>query len=656
YLEVSVGGITLSPRMQLSSVPSALSSGHVSGDIETAPGMFTVTNTGSATTGALRMKATPDSAVTHLEDDPDHDGSAQSKIDQAVTHLNSKIDMARDVNNDGVMDMSVEMATDNDSASLRLNGLPPGIPVTGTLSMSASGTGARSALEGRSGSTTGTIRMMATPDSASEVMEKKGLNAVNVKLARTISSSPGGPVAADALDVDSDDDGVMDRSVSSDCDDTGARSILKGGMSGSTTGTIRMQATPDSTISVLGHDSDGDGSPESSIKFQARSKQSEAKANVKSAYTAQSVMYSDTASGGFVTSLDVDNDGIPESSTEEISTATGSRNTLLGGHMGSTTGTIRMQATGGGPVMPSGEILLEADLDGDGVAEVTSADSVGAAGASRRLKSSGIGSSGNDGVEVQLSARPSGAYIGIGHSQNAQTLRCSGSADSAAATILLEADLDGDGVMEKQVSSTVDSGQASIAIDEPGVQVAMGMRKGWDGTIKGRFTVDEGATRKIELNSDGDGYLAGKIGIGKDPIEKIDVAGGAYCDGANWVNFSDVNSKENFTAVDGNELLEQIAQLSITRWNYKGDNQAEHIGPMAQDFKAAFGVGANDKSISTIDPSGIALAAIKALNSKMQELNAKTTQLEDQAREISQLKAELDAIKVMLQKQATTKN
>jgi hypothetical protein len=40
----------------------------------------------------------------------------------------------------------------------------------------------------------------------------------------------------------------------------------------------------------------------------------------------------------------------------------------------------------------------------------------------------------------------------------------------------------------------------------------------------------------------------------------------------------------------------------------------------------------------------------------MQELNAKTTQLEDQAREITQLKAELDAIKAMLQKQAVTKN
>ena len=208
-----------------------------------------------------------------------------------------------------------------------------------------------------------------------------------------------------------------------------------------------------------------------------------------------------------------------------------------------------------------------------------------------------------------MSARPSPGSAGfraINTKGTGAVARCAGSADSAHAGILLEADLDGDGLMEKTVSSTVDSGQASIAIDEPGVQVAMGMRKGWDGTIKGRFTVDSDATRMIELNSDGDGYLAGKIGIGKDPVEKIDVNGGAYCDGTNWVNASDVNSKENFQPIDGAELLNQIEQLAITRWNYKGKTDATHIGPTAQDFKAAFGVGANDKTISTIDPSGIA--------------------------------------------------
>jgi hypothetical protein len=228
-----------------------------------------------------------------------------------------------------------------------------------------------------------------------------------------------------------------------------------------------------------------------------------------------------------------------------------------------------------------------------------------------------------------------------------------GADPNRSASLVCAADLDGDGTLDRSVSTTADSTTAGIAIDEPGVQI--GMKIVNKGVVKGVINIAS-ANRMIELDSDGNGFFAGKIGVGKDPVEKIDVQGGAYCDGTNWVNASDRNSKENFTAVDGNELLDQIAQLSITRWNYKGNNQAEHIGPTAQDFKAAFGVGADDKSISTIDPSGIALAAIKALNNKMQELNAKTTQLEDQAREITQLRAELDAIKAMLQKQTATKN
>jgi len=41
-----------------------------------------------------------------------------------------------------------------------------------------------------------------------------------------------------------------------------------------------------------------------------------------------------------------------------------------------------------------------------------------------------------------------------------------------------------------------------------------------------------------------------------------------------------------------------------------------HVGPMAQDFYVAFGVGADDKHITSIDEDGVALAAIKALHAE----------------------------------------
>ena len=74
--------------------------------------------------------------------------------------------------------------------------------------------------------------------------------------------------------------------------------------------------------------------------------------------------------------------------------------------------------------------------------------------------------------------------------------------------------------------------------------------------------------------------------------------------------------KEKFTPVDNQEILERVASLPISRWNFKTDGQTRHIGPMAQDFYAAFKVGPDDKHIATVDESGVALAAIQGLERK----------------------------------------
>ncbi len=110
--------------------------------------------------------------------------------------------------------------------------------------------------------------------------------------------------------------------------------------------------------------------------------------------------------------------------------------------------------------------------------------------------------------------------------------------------------------------------------------------------------------------------------------------GGATCDGTNWINASDKNVKENFEKVDGAELLEKISELEITKWNYKSDDKIDHIGPTAQDFKETFGVGSDGKSISTIDPSGVALAAIQELNRQNKEMKKQNQLLAEQNEEL----------------------
>ncbi len=117
-----------------------------------------------------------------------------------------------------------------------------------------------------------------------------------------------------------------------------------------------------------------------------------------------------------------------------------------------------------------------------------------------------------------------------------------------------------------------------------------------------------------------------------DPANIITTRGGAYLsgNGTTWTNASDKNQKENFTAIDREELLEKISALPISRWNYKDESPGiQHIGPVAQDFYALFEVGADDKHISTIDPSGISLAAIQALIAENEVLKQRLLRLEE---------------------------
>jgi hypothetical protein len=142
--------------------------------------------------------------------------------------------------------------------------------------------------------------------------------------------------------------------------------------------------------------------------------------------------------------------------------------------------------------------------------------------------------------------------------------------------------------------------------------------------------------------------FSGKVGINITPTYLIHLSGGAYSDGATWTNASDENLKENFESLDGGEILGLINKLPVTRWNYKADDQViKHIGPVAQDFYSLFGLGNDNKSISSIDPSGVALVAIKELS---KENKAMKEQIESYKSQLQTLQEEVEQIKAMLAK------
>ncbi len=118
-----------------------------------------------------------------------------------------------------------------------------------------------------------------------------------------------------------------------------------------------------------------------------------------------------------------------------------------------------------------------------------------------------------------------------------------------------------------------------------------------------------------------------------------------------WTQISDVNAKEAFAPVDTRAVLDRVAAMPITTWRYKGQDEAiRHIGPTAQDFHAAFGVGdAPGYGITTVDADGVALAAIQALakeNGTLKEqVSGFSVQMSELEEENRVLREELDAIK-----------
>ena len=106
-----------------------------------------------------------------------------------------------------------------------------------------------------------------------------------------------------------------------------------------------------------------------------------------------------------------------------------------------------------------------------------------------------------------------------------------------------------------------------------------------------------------------------------------------------WQCTSDRNAKENFMPADAKDILKRLVAMPLFSWNFKGADPAiRSLGPTAQDFYAAFGLGRDDKSIANVNLEGVALAAIQGLHQLVQEKDA---MIERQRREIADVKQRL---------------
>lgn len=109
----------------------------------------------------------------------------------------------------------------------------------------------------------------------------------------------------------------------------------------------------------------------------------------------------------------------------------------------------------------------------------------------------------------------------------------------------------------------------------------------------------------------------------------------------NWSCTSSRLVKTGFEDIDGEEVLAQVRRLPIQRWSYISEPGVRHLGPFAEDFRRAFALGTDDRSVGLLDLAGVNLAAAQALEQRTRTLRA---QLRQRDRDVAQLRTQVNAL------------
>jgi hypothetical protein len=180
-----------------------------------------------------------------------------------------------------------------------------------------------------------------------------------------------------------------------------------------------------------------------------------------------------------------------------------------------------------------------------------------------------------------------------------------------------------------------------LVFSQPGNTIDASIRYNHNNNRELLFRVGDNASRMIILTN-------GFVGIGTTtPTNRLHVNGTVQATA--YITGSDRNMKENIQPVDPAVILDKVAALPIATWSFKEEANGTHIGPMAQDFHAAFGFGNTDSGIMTVDADGVALAAIQALAQEKTAVRGQVSEVRDRVSELEEenalLRQELEAIK-----------
>lgn len=124
-------------------------------------------------------------------------------------------------------------------------------------------------------------------------------------------------------------------------------------------------------------------------------------------------------------------------------------------------------------------------------------------------------------------------------------------------------------------------------------------------------------------------FPTGNVGIGTtDPTHLIHLAGGAYSDGASWVNASSRELKKDIQEVSAKEALQTVENLKPVSFVYKEGNQDMHVGFIAEDVPEM--VATSDrKGLESMDIAAVLTKVVQEQQRMLKEQQATMQQLQD---------------------------
>jgi len=192
-------------------------------------------------------------------------------------------------------------------------------------------------------------------------------------------------------------------------------------------------------------------------------------------------------------------------------------------------------------------------------------------------------------------------------------------------------------------------GQGSVALGyrcsaSGDYSVALGYRASSNFHTGSMAMGDESTTDSVRNSADNQfvaRYAGGYRFFSSATISGAAPTGAVLAPNANsWSSVSDSSKKEKFATADKEYFLVKLSNLKLGSWNYKGNADNRHYGPMAQEIFSSFGkdkygaIGC-DTLLASADMDGIIMIMLQGLEKRTSQQTQENTTLKTQLKEVA---------------------